>query len=59
MTSARRHRFAMRRPKAVEDSGREAGQAVEQGKAGAEEAPAWQEAAAPAEVGGIQEPMVA
>jgi hypothetical protein len=59
MTSARRHRFEMRRRKAVGDQVREARQAVEPGRAGAEEALAEQEAAAPVEVGGAQEPTVA
>jgi hypothetical protein len=49
----------MRRRKAVGDQVREARQAVEPGRAGAEEALAEQEAAAPVEVGGAQEPTVA
>lgn len=59
MTTALRHRFAMRRRKAVGDLVREARRAVEPGQAGAEEAPAEPEAAAPAEVGGTQELTVA
>ena len=59
MTSARCHRSEMRRRRAVEDLAREARQEVEPGKAGAEEAPAEQEAAVPAEVGETQKPTVA
>jgi hypothetical protein len=58
MTSAWCHQSEMRRRRAVEDPAREARRAAELGPAGAEEAPAEQEAAAPSEVGGSQEPTV-